>query len=234
MTVEEAAIHSTDASPCHDSPVPTTPVVVAAFDVDGTLTTRDCVVPFLARMAGRSRLVLGVARHPVGVAGALARRDREALKVIGVGAAMAGRDRAEVDRLGALHADVIYSGWLRPDTLGRLRWHQEQGHRVVLVSASLTSYLEPLGRRLGVDAVLCTRLAVDAAGRCTGGLDGPNCRGPEKARRLREWLDANDLATATIWAYGDSSGDRELMAMAAHAVWAKGVVLTHRPAEVAV
>jgi phosphatidylglycerophosphatase C len=232
--MEDAAIHSTPGPPCHDSPVPNAPAVVAAFDVDGTLTTRDCVVPFLARLAGRTRLVLGVCRHPLGVARALIRRDREALKVIGVGAAVTGRDRAEVDRLGALHADVIYSGWLRPDTLGRLRWHQEQGHLVVLVSASLTSYLEPLARRLGVDAVLCTRIAVDAAGRCTGGLDGPNCRGPEKERRLREWLAEHDLDGATIWAYGDSSGDRELLAMADQAVWAKGVVLSHRPVEVAV
>lgn len=232
MTVEEPAIHSAPSPPCHDSPVPTVPTVVAAFDVDGTLTTRDCVVPFLTRLGGRTRLVLGVVRHPLAVTRALVRRDREALKVIGVGAVVTGRDRLEVDRLGALHADVIYTGWLRPDTLGRLRWHQDRGHRVVLVSASLASYLDPLARRLGVNAVLCTRVAVDAAGRCTGALDGPNCRGPEKERRLREWLDENDLAGATIWAYGDSAGDRELLAMADHAVWAKGVVLSHRPVEV--
>ena len=36
--------------------------VVAAFDVDGTLTTRDCVVPFLYR-AGGLRAGLALVRH---------------------------------------------------------------------------------------------------------------------------------------------------------------------------
>lgn len=223
------AIHSATGRPCHDSAVPTEPAVVAAFDVDGTLTTRDCVVPFLVLVAGRARLVGGIARHPLATTGALARRDRDALKVLGVRAAVAGRERADIERLGVEHAGVIAAGWLRSDTVGRLRWHQAQGHRVVLVSASLTSYLEPLGQHLGVDAVLCTRLAVDAAGRCTGELDGPNCRGPEKARRLGEWLGAHGLEGATVWAYGDSPGDRDLLAMAIYPVWTKGVSLTHEP-----
>ena len=60
---------------------------------------------------------------------------------------------------------------------------------------------------------------VDA--QCSGRLDGPNCRGPEKVRRLREWFDRQglDRADLTLWAYGDSSGDRELLAWADHPVW---------------
>ena len=43
--------------------VPVRPVVVA-FDVDGTLTTRDCVVPFLLAVAGPTRLAIGLTRAP--------------------------------------------------------------------------------------------------------------------------------------------------------------------------
>ena len=47
---------------------PTPPAVVAAFDVDGTVTTDDCVVPFLRRVAGtaaarRRGSGAGVLRH---------------------------------------------------------------------------------------------------------------------------------------------------------------------------
>ena len=49
--------------------VPVRPVV-AAFDVDGTLTTRDCVLPFLVAVAGPTGLALALARR----APALARR----------------------------------------------------------------------------------------------------------------------------------------------------------------
>ena len=41
--------------------VPARPVV-AAFDVDGTLTTRDCVVPFLVAVAGPTGLALALGR----------------------------------------------------------------------------------------------------------------------------------------------------------------------------
>ena len=39
------------------------PPVVAAFDVDGTLTTRDCVVPFLAAGRRPGRLAVGLGRQ---------------------------------------------------------------------------------------------------------------------------------------------------------------------------
>ena len=41
----------------------------------------------------------------------------------------------------------------------------------------------------------------------------------EKAARLRHWLDG---APAEVWAYGDSRGDRELLAMADHPVLIRG------------
>ena len=61
-------------------PAPEPRPVVAAFDVDGTLTTRDCVVPFLRRVAGTRRLGVGLGRQAAHIAPALARRDRNALK----------------------------------------------------------------------------------------------------------------------------------------------------------
>ena len=69
---------------------PPTPPVVAAFDVDGTLTTEDCVVPFLRLAAGR-RLPLARLRRPLALAAGLARRDRDRLKELAC-AALAGTD----------------------------------------------------------------------------------------------------------------------------------------------
>jgi phosphatidylglycerophosphatase C len=190
---------------------------VAAFDVDGTLTTRDSVVPFLW-LVGRWRLVGGLLAHPLVLVRALARRDRDRLKALAVAAVFSGRPYDEVRELGRRHVGTFFERRLRVDTADRLHWHQSQGHRVVLVSASLHPYLEPFGEQLGVDQVLCSRLEVDESGRCTGALVGPNCRGAEKVRRLDAWLDAEDLTAATVWAYGDSSGDAELLTRAQHPV----------------
>jgi phosphatidylglycerophosphatase C len=196
--------------------------VVAAFDVDGTLTRRDCVVPFLWRLGG-ARLVLGLARHAPSVIAALARRDRDRLKALATAAAFRGRSVATVQRAAAVFGAQI-ERWLRDDTTARLSWHRDQGHTVVLVSASYEIYLDVLGRTLGVDAVLATRLDGDGA-TYTGALVGRNCRGPEKLRRLDEWLATRDGAEGgrhgvVLWAYGDSAGDRELLGAADHPVWA--------------
>lgn len=200
---------------------------VAAFDVDGTLTTRDCVTPFLLRTAP-FRTATTLLRRPGAVLSALVHRDRDRLKEI-VCTAFAGMGGSALDTEGERFAREIVRRWLREDTIARLRRHRELGHHVVLVSASLEPYLIPFGHSLGVNGVLCTKLERDAAGRLTGRLEGANCRGPEKVRRLKEWLTAHDLADATVWAYGDSAGDDELLALADHPVSVAGVTIGLQP-----
>jgi phosphatidylglycerophosphatase C len=149
---------------------------------------------------------------------ALARRDRDGLKEIIVGGVIGGRAVADVDVAGAEFAARVFATRMRPDTVARLRWHRRRGDRIVLVSASLGPYLRPLGKLLDVDAVLCTDVARDGA-HYTRRLDGPNCRAAQKAARLTTWLDERGLSTEELWAYGDSAGDVELLALAAHPVW---------------
>ena len=203
--------------------------VVAVFDVDGTLTVRDCVRPFLERVAGKAGIVRAVVRRPMASIGAAVRRDRDRMKEIVVGGVLRGRRVDEVDTLGEVFADEVQQAWLRTDTLARLRWHQDQGHRVVLVSASLGPYLRPLGQRLGVDAVLCAEPRHDGA-RYGDGLEGANCRAAEKVRRLDVWLAANGLENAPLWAYGDSAGDRELLARADHSLMVRDLAVPAVPA----
>jgi phosphatidylglycerophosphatase C len=100
-----------------------------------------------------------------------------------------------------------------------MRWHQEQGHVVILVSASLGAYLHPLGDLLEVDAVLCTEMEV-IDGVLTGRLVGKNCRGEEKVSRVQKWreeagIDVQDL----VYAYGDSSGDKQLLDLFSQPTW---------------
>ena len=87
--------------------------------------------------------------------------------------------------------------------------------QAAIVSASLDAYLDPLAPLLGVDHVLCTKLGVGADGRLDGTLAGGNVRGAAKVERVRSWLGAT---SAEIWAYGDSAGDNEMLALADHAV----------------
>lgn len=207
-------------------------VTVAAFDFDGTLATRDSVVPFLRRIAGNARLARGLIARLHHVVPAAAGRDRDRLRSIATELALAGRPYDDVlrhaERFGS---DLLRSG-LRSDTLARLEWHRSAGHRVVLVSASHREYLDVVARGLSIDAVLATQVEV-VGGVCTGRLDGANCRGPEKRARLHDWLGREGIerGRATIWAYGDSAGDRELLAMADHPVRAKRPIASVAPTE---
>jgi phosphatidylglycerophosphatase C len=83
----------------------------------------------------------------------------------------------------------------------------------VIVSASPDLYIRPWAAALGVERVLASRLAFED-GRCTGALIGANCFGPEKVRRLE--LEFGALRHGAIHAYGDSPGDREMLARATH------------------
>lgn len=194
---------------------------VAAFDVDGTLTTRDCVVPFLRAVSGTRATAARLVRAPHRLLPALVRRDRDALKAVAAQATFADRIVAEVERSGTEFATYVREHWIRPDTLDLVRHHQQRGHDVVLVSASFGVYLRPLAAALGIESVLATELVVGPDGRFTGELDGGNCRGPNKVRRLHTWLEATagGRDAVELWAYGDSPGDAAMLDDADHAVW---------------
>ena len=194
--------------------------VVAAFDFDGTLSTRDNFVPFLRRVAGTPATARAFAASAARVAKTgRSHWSRNAMKAELLDQLVGGRDAADLEDTARAFAVDVVERHLRAEAIERADWHRTQGHRLVIVSASLAVYLRPIAERLRFDAVLATELEVGDAGVLTGRMDGANVRGPEKARRLDAWI-ADDLPGATpfVWAYGDSSGDQELWARADRAV----------------
>jgi phosphatidylglycerophosphatase C len=163
----------------------------------------------------------GMARHPRRLAAALVHRDRDELKALATEAVFTGRSYASLTTIAESFAEDVHRSWMRDDTLATLRGHQRFGHTIVLVSASYGIYLRPLAALLGVDNVIGTELDVDAEGYCTGRLVDGNCRGAVKVVRLHRWLDGSvgGRAHTELWAYGDSAGDRELIADADHGTW---------------
>jgi phosphatidylglycerophosphatase C len=194
--------------------------VVAAFDFDGTLSDRDNVVPFLRRVAGTT----ATAQAFAATAAHLSRRGRrrwtrDDVKADLVQRLLGGREAVDIETSARGFAADVVGRHLRAEAVELADWHRTQGHRLVIVSASFAVYLRPVADRLRFDAVLATELEVGDDGRLSGRLDGANVRGPEKARRLEAWLDSTfDGRPAFVWAYGDSSGDRELWARADRAV----------------
>ncbi|MCB0196743.1 MAG: HAD family hydrolase [Anaerolineae bacterium] len=98
----------------------------------------------------------------------------------------------------------------------KIAWHQQQGHRVVIISASIEELVKPMAEHLGLgDDYLCTRLAVQDD-RYTGQLDGPQCYGAGKVEWVKRWATENQLSfPETIgYVYTDSSSDLPLLELA--------------------
>jgi phosphatidylglycerophosphatase C len=187
---------------------------VAAFDFDGTLTRYDTLLPFLRRACGP----WPVLRAAIAARGA---RGRDAFKVALVGRLFRGWPAERLDAMGHAYVPTLLAA-LRRGSRERLDWHRRRGHAVVIVSASLGAYLRPLADHLVIDDALAVELVADAAGTLTGEVvGGLNNRGPEKVARLRAWLAARfgPGSDVELWAYGDSPGDTDLLAMADHPHW---------------
>jgi phosphatidylglycerophosphatase C len=190
------------------------PPVVAAFDLDGTLTEGGSVFPWLKSIAGRGRtwraalslavpLTIGAVRSSRWADNAKERLFKKLLRGIDEQVIIAA------SRAFALR-HLEHEG--RALMLERLAWHRSQRHDVVIVSASPQVYVDVMTEQLGAQGGLGTRLAVDPRGRLTGGYLGKNCRGTEKLRRLDQWITERHYPTPPVlFAYGNSRGDRRML-----------------------
>ena len=198
-----------------DSSVP----VVAAFDLDGTLTEGGSVYPWLQRIAGKNharRAVWGLL-GPLTVGAIRSGPWADSAKERLFKKLLAGTDVADVTAASRNFATEHLAREGRADLIERLHWHRERGHDVVVVSASPQIYVDVMTELLGATRGLGTRLAVSPVGRLTGGYLGKNCRGTEKMRRLTEWIEERHYDTPpVIYAYGNSRGDRRMLSGATY------------------
>jgi phosphatidylglycerophosphatase C len=189
---------------------------VAAFDFDGTLVKGDSFPRFLAHLLGRWRFALLLVMAFPAMLSSYRLSGRDGAKSALLSRTLAGLS-VDAARAAADEFARTLAARIRPVMAEVMAWHERQGHRRILVSASLALYLEPFGHLKGFDEVIATRLEVGCDGRLTGRMDGPNVRAEQKAIRLAAALSCDQVE---IWAYGDSVGDREMLAMADHPVWA--------------
>jgi phosphatidylglycerophosphatase C len=150
-------------------------------------------------------------------------RDRGRIKAASVREFLLGVERQTLESEAERYADQVWDRFMRPDALACWQaWGEKGAHRVI-VTASPETTVAPFARRLGAEGLLGTQLVFDAQDRVTGAFAGENCRGAEKVRRLRAAY-GEDMKLAA--AYGDTSGDTEMIAFAAE----KGFrVFTARP-----
>lgn len=104
----------------------------------------------------------------------------------------------------------VVSAAVRPMALARIRWRQERGDMVVVVSGALDVYLKHWCKDHGLE-LICSRLE-EHDGILTGGYQEAQCIGEEKRRRIRERYDLESFEH--VYAYGDTRDDAEMLELA--------------------
>ena len=121
-----------------------------------------------------------------------------------------GRSAEDCGTWGRRFCEELMPRLVRPAALDRLRWHQQQGHRVIVVTASCGLWVRDWCTTEGLE-LIATELEVKD-GLLTGAMATPNCKGIEKIERLRAVLDLE--RTERIHAYGDTPADRPMLSLA--------------------
>lgn len=183
--------------------------VVAVFDFDGTITSKDTLLEFIIFACGRWRLFIGFLLHAPWLC----------LMKLHLYPNWKCKERifswffkgmeyntfAELGRLFSERTDRI----LQQRTLELVNKHLKEGATVYVISASIEEWIRPVCSKFGVTNVLGTKIDVDAHGQLTGRFLTANCYGQEKVRRLMHVEPQRD--NYYLYAYGDSRGDREML-----------------------
>lgn len=205
----------------------TDPVLrVAVYDLDRTVLRKPTFTLFLLWAAGREapwRLLLlpALAALMIGYVLRLCGRDRfkpAAIRLM-LGASIAPTRAA---RLAADFAAWRVARDVPPGAAASIARDRGEGYRLLMATAAPEFYAGAIADALGFDAIVASRHRRDADGNWLPGLDGANCYGAEKARRVREWLNAHAPAGAAhVRAYSDHISDAATFALA-NEVWLVG------------
>jgi phosphatidylglycerophosphatase C len=194
---------------------------IALFDLDGTLTWRDTLLPFLLGfLRRRPHRALGLWRMPATLMYYWRDRDRGALKSSVIRMLMQGEQRATLDAWAQTFVAGLKSRQrFRPIALAVLETHRAAGDHLILLSASPDLYVPLIGQLLGFERTLCTELQW-RGDRLDGRLKTPNRRGAEKLRCLK-WL-REQYRNAPVIAYGNSASDLDHLREADRALLVNG------------
>lgn len=140
-----------------------------------------------------------------------------------------GADHVQMERMRELLSDLV-TGWetevvdavvhealeevlvplVYPEAAELIRWHQEFGRDVVIVSSGAEEIVGPIGRRLGADHVVGSTMQV-VDGRYTGAIDF-YAYGARKAEVVRSLAAQHGYDLQASYAYSDSATDLPMLA----------------------
>ena len=185
---------------------------IYAFDFDGTLTRRDSFIAFLCHARQTRRVVAWLALHaPLLAAAKLGLYPAGKAKERVFAHFFAGTSERDYEECGMAFA-ARNRALLRPAGIRAVGKAVEDGATVLIVSASQRQWVAPFFAEYGSAVTVVATEPEIRNGRLTGRFATPNCKGAEKVRRILGLFP--DRESYRLTSFGDSRGDREMLAMA--------------------
>lgn len=183
---------------------------VVFFDFDGTLTRTDTVLPFI-RFCYNNPLIFYLKLlmiSPILLAYLAKWVSNQRAKEAVFRTFLRGWTNEQFYQFAQQFAQTQLPQLLRPEGMEKLKFHQKQGDKCILVSASLQAYLQVWGEINGFHGVLATELATENH-ILTGELHGENCHDWGKVRRIEQVF--GQIIWQNSMAYSDSLVDLPML-----------------------
>jgi phosphatidylglycerophosphatase C len=186
-------------------------LTIAFFDFDGTITTKDTLLEFIKFSRGRFRFYAGfVLNSPWLIALKLKMISNQAAKERILSWFFRDMPLDAFETTCQNFATSVLPGLIRPKAIGEITTLKEKGVHVVVVSASPENWIRPWAGPNSID-LIATKLEIKGT-KLTGRIQGRNCHGTEKVERINQAFELSSYTT--IYAYGDSSGDKPMLQLA--------------------
>ncbi|MGI4020442.1 MAG: HAD family hydrolase [Janthinobacterium lividum] len=192
--------------------------VIAAFDFDGTITKYDSLLFFIWYSVNVFKLGFGTLKLlPTLVLYKLKIIQNYKAKEKLFGMFYQNLALTAFDDLGVRFVSQL-DKMIKPEALKKLAWHRQMDHKIVIISASVENWIKPWAKANGINTVLATQIEVKNQ-KLTGKFLSKNCYGAEKVNRLLSQFPERD--DYELYFYGDSNGDKELLAIADYPFYQK-------------
>jgi len=181
------------------------------FDFDGTITTKDTLKEFVRFYRGNRRYLESmITLSPILGLYALRMLPNWKAKQYFLSRHFRGENIDVFNSRCLEFSTRILPSLIRPGALAAIQSYREQHVTMAVVSASAENWVKPF---CDENDLLCLATKLEVQNKViTGKLLGRNCYGDEKVCRIKEQFDITSFDE--IIAYGDSAGDREMLAMA--------------------
>ncbi len=187
-------------------------MAVALFDLDGTLTKIDTLIPYCLtsllhqpRRLLRINFIVNMALKYV-----IGKIDSHHFKEAIISFSLKGASKEYIDKINNFFISHILPLIIRTEIFRIMKQHKKRGDKIYIVSASPDIYLTAIRDEWKIDGLICTN-SEWLNGHLTGKILGLNCKGKEKLLRILTIFNQRDLIGSH--GYGNSKADEPMLSI---------------------